>query len=405
MVLTAVSLNALGVARALGSHGVTVHAVDASGDPRRPERASRHFAEFWQPRDDSARALVDCLLENARRLGGERPVLLAITDQSVEALAEHRAELEECFRIPAGSPQSVLELLSKKGIDDAAHRHGMPVPATRTVGSREELERALSELRAPWILKPQDKDEEFAASGAKKAYRFEAAAEALSTWDSFDGRLRHVVVQEYVPGGDRDVWFCLTAMSGASEPLATFVGRKIRQWPPLCGGTASCEPVRGPDADTAARLTVDFFQKTRQVGINAVEFKRDPRDGSLFMIEPTVARTDWQSAIADINGVPIPYLVYCDAVGAPQPALRPTRLAWRWVEFSAEQKAVDYYRRAGELSRLGWLWSIRPPMCPAWFRFGDPGPALVMLRDRFGRALRKVRALFGRGRAVPGTHG
>ena len=49
-------------------------------------------------------------------------------------------------------------------------------------------------------------------------------------------------------------------------------------------------------------MTADFFQRVGMTGACSMEFKRDPRDGEYYMIEPTVCRTDWQNAVADANG-------------------------------------------------------------------------------------------------------
>ena len=387
-VVTAINLNGLGVARALGRRGVPVYAVHAGEDG--PELRSRHVREVW--RRAEGESLVDLLLTRAPTLGGDRPVLIAITDESVEAIARAKDRLAPHYRVPMGDPQVVLEQLSKAGVDSAAKRIGMPVPPTRTCTSRDELEAALRDLRPPYILKPKDKSEAYVRSGAKKAFRLDTAAEVLATYASFCEFEPRVVVQEFIPGTDADVWFCLLAIGRAGAPLGTFVGHKIRQWPPHCGGTASCEPGR---ADELVALSVDYFAKVGLRGLGSIEFKRDPRDGRFHMIEPTVCRTDWQSAVADDNGVPLPYLVWCDETGVPQPSLRPTRLRWRWVHLESDRRSADFYRSRGELGLVSWLWSIRPPVRPAYWSVDDPGPALAIARDTLRRAFKKLGRLVG----------
>ncbi|MBI5851789.1 MAG: hypothetical protein HZB39_12300 [Planctomycetes bacterium] len=315
-VVTALNLNGLGVARALGRRGVPVYAVHAGDDG--PELRSRHVREVW--RRTEGESLVDLLLTRAPTLGGDRPVLIAITDESVEAIARDKDRLAPHYRVPMGDPRVVLEQLSKEGVDAAAKRIGMPVPPTRTCTSRDELEAALRELRPPFILKPKDKSEAYAKSGAKKAFRLDTPAEVLATYATFQDFEPRVVVQEFIPGTDADVWFCLLAIGRSGAPLGTFVGHKIRQWPPHCGGTSSCEPGR---ADELVALSVDYFEKVGLRGLGSLEFKRDPRDGRFHMIEPTVCRTDWQSAVADDNGVPLPSAL---ALGASQLGSPPGRL-------------------------------------------------------------------------------
>lgn len=388
-VVTALNLNGLGVARALGRRGVPVYAVHTGGEDG-PELRTRHVREVWRP--SPGQSLVELLLERGRAFGELRPVLLPITDESVEAVAHARDRLASRYRIPMGDPRVVLRQLSKEGVAEAAAKHGMPVPATRACATREELEVALRALRAPYILKPQDKSEAYARSGAKKAYRLETADEVHATYASFSALEPRVVLQEFIPGTDADVWFCLLAMGRSGKPLASFVGHKIRQWPPHCGGTSSCEPAK---ADELVGLPVGYFGKVGLRGPGSIEFKRDPRDGRFYMIEPTVCRTDWQSAVADDNGVPIPYFVWCDETDTPLPALRPSRLRWRWVHLNSDRRSADYYRGRGELGFWSWLWSIRPPVRPAYFAIDDPGPALSIAVDGIRRVCRKLGRLVG----------
>jgi predicted ATP-grasp superfamily ATP-dependent carboligase len=394
VVLTALNLNGLGVARVLGEHGVEVHAVH-EGEADAPETRTRRVRSVWPRR--KGEDLVGLLLDRARQFGGERPVLLPITDESVAAVAEHHAELAAAYRIPFGDPAAVLRLLSKKGIDEAARALRMPVPPTYVVEDPAGIEAVARQVRYPCILKPQDKSPEFASTGAQKAQRPADAAELVAAYRSFCAAEPRAVVQEFIPGGDAEVCFCLVALAQDGALLGAFVGHKIRQWPPHCGGTASCEPL---DAPELVELTARFLRDSGLRGIGSCEYKRDPRDGRFYLIEPTVGRTDWQNAVADIHGVPIPYLVYCDLTGAPVPAVRPFRLARRWLHFTSDRRSAEHYRRRGELGRLAWLWSLRPPLRWAYFSWTDLGPAWAIWRATLGRLAAKVGRLFGLGRGT-----
>jgi len=391
-VLAAANLNGLGVARALGRHGVRVIAV--SHRPC-PEERSRHVAEVWR-QEGGAESLVPLLLERGRGLP-EKPVLFPITDDSVTAIAGDLPRLRELYRIGMPDPALVERLLDKRGFDSLAAEMKLPVPRTEYVASEEDLSAASSRLRFPCILKPQVKSPAWFSAGAKKAYVVGSAEECASIYGRYRAHEARVLLQEYVPGGDDAIHFCLQYYGQDGSRRASFSGRKLRQWLPHCGGTASAEPVSSPEME---RLTTDFFTRIGFRGLCSMEYKKDPRDGSFWMIEPTVARTDWQNALADINGVEIPWVAYRDLAGLPslgEPG-RPGRR--KWVHFSADRLSADYYRRRGELSLLRWLWSIRPPVRGAYLRLGDPAPFLAIA----GGAVRdKARSLFRRllGRKPP----
>ncbi|MCA8957962.1 MAG: hypothetical protein KDC87_17940 [Planctomycetes bacterium] len=384
-VLTALNPNGLAVARTLGRHGVKVFALHPHPDD--PETRTR-YAEVWPCPND---ALLDQLLTRGQQFA-ERPWLLPITDESVTVVAQNLDALRRHYVISMPDPQLVLRLLDKRGFDEMARELGLPVPGTWFVRDREQLEAAIATLVFPCLMKPQEKTAAYFAAGGMKAYVFDDAEQLRSTWTALSGAEPRVVIQQYVPGGDGEVYFCLQANDSAGEAVMSFCGRKIRQWRPHCGGTSACEPVVQPKL---AELTAEFFRRTGVSGPGSMEFKRDPRDGAFYMIEPTVCRPDWQNAVADANGAPIVYAAYCAALGLPIPAVRRRLLQRRWVLFGSDRLSADYYRRRGELSRIAWLWSIRPPVRGAYFALDDPRPYLAMTRGLFGRALAKLARLLG----------
>jgi predicted ATP-grasp superfamily ATP-dependent carboligase len=251
----------------------------------------------------------------------------------------------------------------------------------------------------PCILKPQAKTAAYTAAGGKKAYVIDDLDSLRSTYASFCDVEPRVVIQQFIPGGDDQVYFCLQACAADGSPILPFAGRKLRQWRPYCGGTSACEPV---DAPVIVEQTSRFFAQVGMVGPCSMEFKRDPRDGTFYLIEPTVCRPDWQSGLADANGVPVVYGAYCAALGLPLPAPRRRRLRRRWVVFGDDRRSAAHYIRRRELGRLAWLWSIHPPIRGAFFALDDPGPYLAILGATARRGLRKLGRLSGRG-ATPKT--
>ncbi len=134
-----------------------------------------------------------------------------------------------------------------------------------------------------------------------------------------------------------------------------------------------------------------------------MEYKKDPLSGRFVMVEPTVGRTDWQSAIADINGVPIPYVAYCDMIGASLPEIRRTKRRYKWVRWSADKAAASQYRAEGKLRFATWLWSIRPPRRWAVWSFADPLPWLhAQTRRTFRKVVKVASAVSGRGSSPAG---
>jgi predicted ATP-grasp superfamily ATP-dependent carboligase len=263
----------------------------------------------------------------------------------------------------------------------------MPAPRTCVASNADQLERIAHQVKYPCVVKPDFQTPRQEPQTALKVQKVSNAAELLEFYRAVCGMMPRVVVQEWIPGGDHDVMFCLQYYDHSGEPLVSFCGRKIRQWPPLCGNTASCEPIDSPEME---RITTEFFRRIGFQGLCSMEFKRDPRDGNLLMVEPTIGRTDHQSGIADINGVPIPYIAYCDQVDLKIPRFRKRYCSVRWTRWSSDRAAARAYMRSGELSLLGFLWTLRPPVKSAVWSLRDPGPSWSAFKNRLGRKVRRL---------------
>lgn len=387
-IVTAMNLNGLGVARVLGRHGVPV--IGIHGDEATFELRSKFVHERWR-RGDSTDDLLTLLRDKGKQFA-ERPVLLPITDESVLLIAEHLDELRSMYRIAMPAPDLVRDLIDKERMPDIARRLGVTMPRSWHIHTQEEFDAALAELTLPCIVKPVHKDDAWQDAGLRKAYVFEDRDALLAVWRQIRAIGAPVVLQQFVPGGDDQIYFTLLYCKQGGDATALFSGRKLRQWRPRCGGTSASEPVHAPPLDEIART---FFAAVGMHGLCSLEYKRDPSDGVYYMIEPTVCRPDWQNGVADVNGVPLAWLAYCDLAGLPLPTVARHRRARRWVYWQWDVRAAAHYRQRGELNWLAWLWSIRPPVRGAVFALDDLGPWLATVSAAWRRLRGRVARLFG----------
>jgi hypothetical protein len=100
--------------------------------------------------------------------------------------------------------------------------------------------------------------------------------------------------------------------------------------------------------------------------MGSMEYKRDARDGRFYMVEPTVARTDFQEEVATVNGYNLPLAAYCHELGLPlalpqradPPRVWRDAQADRWsqdeggdaldVQVFADLPVVDAFRRRSD---------------------------------------------------------
>lgn len=316
--------NGLGMVRHLARRGISVIAADP--DLTRSSMQTR-YGRKWQLQAANGRLLLDDLHRLAREFT-EPPVLLLTQESTVRTVSEFREELAQKYRFLLPPHELVVALDRKEGFQALAEQHGFAVPRSVILTSETDLA-AARDLRYPCVMKPSIKNDDY-AKRFSKAYKLADFTALETLYRAASPYMHSFVVQEWVEGGDADIYFCMQYIDRSGACLASFVGRKIRAWPPQVGGTASC--TAAPEYHAAlTELTTKFFRTVGYAGIGSMEYKRDARDGRFVMIEPTICRADYQEEVAALNGTDIPLAAYHDAAGLPPPAIaRPARpQIWR----------------------------------------------------------------------------
>lgn len=396
-VIVGFETNALGISRSL--HAARVRCLGISGPEWHPAHATS-TAQVTRLAEWSEERVIEALVVLGRGLGSW-PVLLITKDEPVLWISNHRAALEPLYRLVLPESSVVELLMNKRSFASKAAELRWPVPRGETASSAPELEQAISKLRFPIILKPQLKNSVFRRSCDAKAFVASDAAALLAAYRRIAAWEPEVIVQEFVPGGDERIAFCLSYFGADGEPRAMFAGRKIRQWPIRCGNTAICEPAPVAWRASIVELTEDIFRTVGFRGLGSIEFKIDPRSEKPVIMEPTVGRTNYQSEIAVLNGVNIPLIAYSDLVGdEPAHARRPVPLT-RLIDGEGDLRAACAYHACGELCARAWVRERMERHAHMLFRWKDPQPffAAAYLTGRLAHA---TRALGRRSRSALG---
>jgi D-aspartate ligase len=334
-------------------------------------------------------ASKDCV-EALRALGPEflqKAVLFPCTDQSVLLISEHRKRLQDWYHIQMPDPDVVEMLVDKICFHFYACAHELPVPKSFVINCREDAECAAQELAFPCILKPRLKKANWEQHTDAKAYKVSNAAELLTLFDCCFAWCEGLIVQEWIEGTDADLYTCHCYFSANSEPVVTFVSRKIRQWPPQTGSASLCEEYRN---DIVLQETIRLFRDLRFHGLGEVEMKRDSRTGRHFFTEANVGRTTSISAMAEAGDVELLYAAYCDAVGIPLPANLEQRYGGvKWIHLRQDIRSAFFYWQRGELTLKEWWWSWRGRKAEAVFSWRETGPFWRDLSESLFRAWRK----------------
>lgn len=376
IVLQASGPNALGIVRSLGRAGVPVIACDH--DPGALGLLSRHAGVAHRTADPltEPEAFVDDLLALGRGAGAGG-VLFATHDEAIAAIGPREAEVDALVRRPWSPWATMSATIDKEHQHAAARGIGFPVPATVTPADEADVVALASGLRFPVILKPRYAPE----------FRRRFRAQVLEAGDAEELRRAWALAAEYrpqvsevIPGDDGQLWTLGSYRDASGRPLASFTGRKLRQWPPRFGTARAAESRWDPALAARCHALLDALGFH---GISQVEVKRDPRDGRDNLIEVNPRSWLW-IGLATACGVNLPYACWLDAVGLGHPRPEGHDDDRRWVLAGKHLVGSAREIRAGDWSLRPFLASLRPPVTEGVIDLRDPRPALAL----YGRALR-----------------
>jgi D-aspartate ligase len=375
------NMQALQTARILARRGVPV--IGLTADRRHSNRWTRVCRGIFEY-PAGLEEKVD-FLENFGRKFSDKPVLYPCDDVNVLLVSRHRERLKDVYRMALPDPETVEMLADKEAFYRYAESHGFRIPTTRYVRTREEAREASELMRYPCVIKPTSRTQEWTARTQIKVFWAANAEELLSVYETYHRFTNALVMQQWIEGDESDLYSCNVYFTLEGEPAATFVARKLRQWPPRIGQSSLGEECRD---ETVLEETLRLFRQVNYRGLGYVEMKRERGSGDYYFVEPNIGRPTGRSAIAEAGGVELHYAQYCDCAGLPLPAHRTQTYGnVKWIHLRRDLQSALYYWRHGELSLSAWLGSLRGRKAYAVWSWRDPLPFFGDLLHVFRIAL------------------
>lgn len=366
-VIDAGSIAGLQSARTLARHGVPVIGI---GRPNHPYCRTRACQKVIHSPIAGGQFIE--LLETMGPKLDQPAIILPTQDLVVLHLSRHRERIAPWFRLALPSHELVETLLDKVRFYRFALERGFPIPPTRFVNSREDLLAAMDALRFPAVLKPAIRTERWRQLSAEKVYKVESRQALLDRYEQVRDWSDELIVQEWIEGGEENLYSCNAYFDAASRPVVTFVARKLRQWPPYSGSSCLGEECRN---DEVLRETIRLFQSVGFHGLAYLEMKRDARTGRHYILEPNIGRATGRSGIAEGGGVELHYAMYADLAGLPLPAQLEQRYTGvKWICLRRDFQAALRKWLRGEIRLRDWRASWRAPRVWADFSWSDPAP-------------------------------
>ena len=379
--------NGMATCRALGRVGIPVIGIDTDLD--QPSARTRYATKFHCPDFLSGGpGLVDSLEQIGRGLH-EKGVLFPSGDLNLAVISEHRERLEPYFHISL-PPKPVVEMfLNKKMFYQFAMDKGFPLPQTLFPKSPEHMRELAGRLQYPCLIKPFQPNDTWRKTFDTRLFVADSADNLVALFERLFRVHEDLIVQEYMPGPDSELWWGVTYLDEAGQPLVVWTGRKLRQYPRRFGTATLAESRWDPEL---ARESVAILQAMGHRGYGVVEYKRDRRDGRLKITEVTGGRTWFPHSLVTRSGINLPLIWYRDALGQKVDAPRSFEDGIKWIHEERDVKTVSlYFLPEHELTMWTWLLSYRGKRVYALSAWDDPKPILIAMRRVVKAAWRRVK--------------
>jgi len=358
----------LSIVRSLGRQGIPVHGVGLRSNEF--GLRSRYLVS------SGLAAGPDGLLKGLRAAGadGERPVLFPERDENVEVVLDRWDDVRELADVPLpDDPEATIRLRRKDVLPEVAAAAGVDAPKTIPAESPEQIRAA--GLRPPLLLKAVE-GQEFALTFGEKAFVAPDLEAAVAGWKRARERGFHTIVQELVPDSHEAVWSLFTYIGRDGEPLASVVGRKVRQGPLRLGTSAVFTSARDPEVH---ELGLRLLRAAGYTGLAHVELVRDPRDGRLKLLEVNTRPPIW-AGIAMGPELGIASVAYQDLCGDEPLPERTLGDGVTWLYLAKDVWVSAQMARRWELHPREFLRHyVGGKKVRAVFAADDPRPAFASL--------------------------
>ncbi|MCE9616609.1 MAG: hypothetical protein K8T26_20225 [Lentisphaerae bacterium] len=395
---------ALGVARSLGRHGVPL--IGIGTNPRSSIHASRYFTRMhaWDVLTRPPAESIAFLKDIARRQS-TRPILLATYDDGVIFMADHADALADSYLFPRQPAPLVRSFCNKRELHDLVTRLGIPTALSSFPQNADDVEAFLARTRFPVVMKGIDGARLERRCGFKHLIVHNANELRRRYREFEDPADPNVMLQEYIPGNDADMWLFDGYFDEHADCQLAFTGRKLRQAPIHSG--AACFGVCTWN-QTIADQTISLMKAVGYAGMLDVDYRYDHRDGLYKLLDPNPRVGSTFRLFVSDAGLDVVQACYLHLTGQALPEGRPVE-GRTWVSEDTDLLAAFCYWREGSLTWHEWRASLKGIGERAWFVPADLMPFWIMCMKfvaLIGRAIaRRFRTRLRRagGRPAPQT--
>lgn len=334
--------------------------------------------------DNNKRSYLNTLLSLGEKLQ-KKCVLLPAQDDVVKLISENRKRMNRFYKFTIPDINVVDTLLNKASFHEWALSNGFLVPSTLILDSAIHLKKNMHKMSFPIAIKPEEKSEGWLTAGFNEKILFVESKDKLEKiFPKLRNFTQKFIIQEWVPGKDKNIYFCLSYFNKRGSKVAAYTGRKLLQWPPLGGSTSIAVGERN---DYIEKITTECFSKIGLIGLGSLEFKKSEKDNRFYIIEPTVGRCDLQSYIAVSGGINLTELAILDAIG-DRCVNNKNRRKGLWIDDSSLIDSLKHNFKAKQISFKLFRDIITKNIAFSNFDLKDLGPFRSIIKEKFRNKLK-----------------
>jgi|TARA_R110002072_G_scaffold228854_1_gene386072 predicted ATP-grasp superfamily ATP-dependent carboligase len=373
-IILGLSPTGLYAARELSHLGVPLLGVDREFTCGSLSRHFRYRNTIWhEPSlDDLMFRLIQVFSHSSHK-----PVLIPTSDYYIEFVTTNYQQLAKLFSIADCYKASAATLLNKFRFHELCTRHGIPTPGVWKLSDISDINSLIGEIPFPCILKPTLVHLARTFMHGKKVLIMRNREELISAVKELPPETGIWMIQEIIPGAESQITLAAGYAGGSFEKCDIFTARKLRQYP---SGFGSASMVISEHCSETRDLTSQLIQSIGFQGVYGSEFKRDPRDGQLKIIEINPRPTLWFH-LSHVAGKRLIERAYCDLTGLTPPIKVQQRDGVVWQYLIKDMASLSFYKFRGgkfvfpapDLSAGG----KKVQHCWPVFSISDPLPALA----------------------------
>jgi len=237
--------------------------------------------------------VVDCLLRIKDQFSN-RPKILITSDKDVVEISERREEIQKFYDILL-PPKDVVKTLSEKTrFAKLTMEKNWDTPTSFQIQNEPDLRNMKQKLKFPFIVKPY-------LIHSTKVNNEKELEELIKKLKQIN--YKAMIAQNWIEGNDDCIHYCFLLFDKNSNPVATYMAQKLRQWPIAYGTTSLSISIQN---DELVKKSIDIFKELHIVGFCSIEYKLDKKSGKYYIMEPTIGRFNQQIAATMASGVNFP---------------------------------------------------------------------------------------------------